>query len=221
MIGSRSGAVPRLLSAPGDERSLARAQAGRSSDGAEVELVAQGEREPSAFVTGRLLDPDGTPRTPKAIWAIRRDQTQTIGDPSRSADQRFRLGPLLAGEYTLLIPIAPGLPDLHRAFVLAEGEELDLGDLALPRCGEARLTLLASDGQPLPAPLQVLLMEDERYGHPFDSTDGRVYGCGPLWPGTYLLRVTSGAAAPAGPVPIEIRAGRRPRPSCASLLRAR
>jgi len=194
-----------VLCAPEDRRrSLPRAVAERVfPDGPELELVVRGERTPSAFLLGRVLDADGNPLRAD-LQACRKGMPDSVGDPAWSAGERFRIGPMLAGEYELSISIEDRTRTM-REFVIEEGEELDLGDVPLPREGEARLTLRGPDGG-APPRFNALLMEG-RYGNLLTSTDGLIFESGPIAPGTYRLLVISGTAAPASPVTIEVRPG--------------
>lgn len=194
------------LFAPEDEyESMPRARAeGVFPDGVEVELVVHGERAPSASLLGRVLDPDGKPVRPKQIWARRMDDLHSVGNPTWSEGERFRIGPLLAGEYDLCMTIELGSPSFNREFVIAEDEEHDLGDLQLPRTGDACLTLHGPDGGPL-AQTAVVCLTEGRFAHVLTSSDGLVFESGPLWPGAYWLRALSGSAAPDQRVSVEIR----------------
>lgn len=174
--------------------------------GADIELVVRGELEPSAFLLGRVLDPAGLPARPSHLSARRKDELDSVGDPAWLEGERFRIGPMLSGEYELSISVA-GFPDFHREFSLAEGEEHDLGDIALARTGSAKLTLRGPGGAPLGKPMSVFLMNHEGLVSRLSSADGVVYESDPLFPGAYSLRIMAGVAAPDQPLSVEIRPG--------------
>jgi RNA polymerase sigma factor (sigma-70 family) len=196
-----------VLCAPEDERRSTPRAVTRNvvPDGPELELVVRGERTPSAYLLGRVLDPDGTPVRPTQMWARRTDDLDSIGAPTWSEGERFRLGPMLAGEYELSLSVE-GLPGLVMELRVEEGEEHDLGDLALPHTGNAVLTLRPPEGGSIEQPFTMLLMHG-RFGCRLTSTDGLTFESDPLWPGKYTLRVQSGNAAPERPVEIEVRPG--------------
>lgn len=197
-----------LVYAPEDENhSQPRARVeGVLAGGASIELVVHGERAPSAFLSGRVLDPDGNPVRPSQLWAYSEDELDSIGDPQWSQGERFRMGPMLAGAYQLSLTVA-GFPGTTLDLELAEGEERDLGDIELSRPGRVELTLRDRDGQPIAEAMSVFLQEAGRFVHRLTSADGLVYGSEALFPGAYQLRIMSGAFAPERPVSIEVRAG--------------
>src|SRR6185503_15838276 len=179
-----------VLYAPEDaDRSQPRARVERvRAGGAELELVARVERRPSAYLMGRILDPDGKPVRPKSIWGRREDELGSVGAPEWSEDERFRLGPLLSGSYQLSFSVE-GFPGSRLDVVLAEGEERDLGDIVLARPGHARITMHGRDGLAIPRTLSAFLQDSHLLVSRLESADGSVFESEPLFPGPYELFV--------------------------------
>jgi len=118
--------------------------------GAEGVEIRVGEHaEPSAFLIGRVLDPGGRPLGDAGIRAL---QTQggsfLLHTRTDAVTGKFRLGPLPAGEYRITVQ-ANGQSDLEaRPQTLAQGAEVDLGDLRLPESGTVLVRVHSKDGAP-------------------------------------------------------------------------
>jgi hypothetical protein len=194
------------LYAPEDaRRSMARAVGVARPGGDEVELVVRTERTPTAFLAGRYVDAEGAPVRPEQLWARRSDELPSAGNPTWTDDHRFRIGPMLAGEYELSASFGDGAPSVLHPFTIAEGEDLELGEIAVPPTGRARLVLTGPDGARLPSTGSLCLTEG-RFMSPLVTRDHEVFESAPLRPGTYWLHGMSGSFVPAGHVEVVIRA---------------
>ncbi|MEE8467883.1 MAG: carboxypeptidase regulatory-like domain-containing protein, partial [Planctomycetota bacterium] len=163
---------------------------------ANIVLRLRPEDHASAFVSGRVVD-EGGPLT--GAWLQIGDGTwigtvgaNTPGTPVSDAAGRFRIGPLPAREFVLVVhPADSRLPTFRSApFSLAPGEERDLGDVALP----PRVTLVGrasfEDGEPAAgALLQVETTDGEYQVFTFGDDGTLEHG---LLPGSYQALVYGG-----------------------------
>lgn len=114
-----------------------------------VEIRVGDDAQPSAFLIGRVLDAGGRPLGDAGILAH-----QTLGVSvflharTDAVTGKFRVGPLPPGVYRITVQ-ANGQSDLETPpEVLAQGAEVDLGDVRLPESGTVLVHLQSKDGAP-------------------------------------------------------------------------
>lgn len=145
---------------------------------------------PSAFITGRVIDPDGRP---VGGADIRVRHTATRITPSHYADAdsgSFRIGPLPPATYELAV-VAKGWPEVRLGRRTIEpGVDIDLGTVRLVTGGSAVLKVKRGDGAALGNCWGEFYAED---GAPvgYLAVEKDVARTGPLAPGRYRVRVES------------------------------
>lgn len=186
----------------------------------ELVLEARPDANPTAFITGRVLDPDGVPIRPQQISAHSRDGKSLLTwsegksfpagplEVSWSDDERFQLGPVAAKAYDLSLTFDGDQPDSIYEITLRDGEVHDLGDIHLQRPGRVALLLSGPDGEKLAEYSTTYLRRPgARYVAFLDSEDDLTYESGELDPGTYRLEVTAANLALDRPCEIEVFPG--------------
>jgi len=195
------------LTAPGSTEARGYVQGVRPGP-EELVLEARPEASPRAFVTGRVLDPDGAPIRPRKITARSRDHRSSVSDVTWSADEHFELGPLEAKPYDVSLTFDGDQPGLNYEVALSDGEVHDLGDIHLQRPGRVELLLRGPDGEPLAEYSTTCLRRPgARYVAVLGSEDGLTYESGEIDPGIYRLEVTAANLALDRPWEIEVFPG--------------
>jgi len=160
---------------------------------ADILITLRSEDRASAFVIGRVVD-EGGPLAGASFQVGDGERLGTVGvntpgTPVSDEAGRFRIGPLPAREFMLVVkPADSTLPTFRSApFSLAPGEVRDLGDLVLP----LRATLVGraffEDGQPAArAALQLDMSDGEQQIFRFGDDGTLERG---LLPGSYQATI--------------------------------
>jgi len=157
-----------------------------------------------AYIEGRVLDPDDSPRANVHAAIVVPGQSSPIetADPKTG---RFRFGPFPAGSYGLRFT-CDDLPTLRiPPHALAPNETLDLGTLHFAAGGTASVQLVSDASLPLPDTRCLIYDDDGTWldSMPFANGAGRTP---PLAAGRYQLQLAlEGFGSKL--VPIDIRAG--------------
>ena len=110
------------------------AQQGVRPPAEELELTVPEQRMPTVFVVGRVQDAQGVPAG-DAMLLLSHGGLALSNGPVEHADGttgEFRVGPLPAGEWTLLVVEVDGTQHRHGPREVLPGETWDLGVLRLP-----------------------------------------------------------------------------------------
>ncbi len=162
----------------------------------EVEIRLPAEAQPSAFVEGTVVLPDGRPARGASVLlgdvAVGLGQSSVV-DPDTG---RFRHGPVKPGLYRIVVK-AEGHADLQGADLeLLAGETRDVGVLMLAVPSRVRVTLEVPPGEETcRIDCSIRAMPSDRRLHRFSMLDDacRVRETEPLPPGEYELVVTGGS----------------------------
>ncbi|MEM7200384.1 MAG: sigma-70 family RNA polymerase sigma factor [Planctomycetota bacterium] len=102
--------------------------------GVDLDVIVGRSELPNARIAGRLVDPQGAPRSAVRVIAAPTAHPRIGRIASKAdADGRFALGPLPAGRYALLVRVGRTAPVSLGEFDLAPAAKLDLGELVAPR----------------------------------------------------------------------------------------
>lgn len=108
----------------------------------EVTFTVRAPTLPSAFVTGILVDGDGTPLGGQTVVVTGSGRAST-----ESKTGRFEVGPLAAGEHRIVRSLQQMI-NAHQSssplasFVVEEGQTLDLGEIKAPATGSVLVRIL-------------------------------------------------------------------------------
>lgn len=152
----------------------------------DLELVVPTSAQPTARVTGRVLDSAGN--VPAGASVVLAPGPHTGGVPvPLAADGHFRLGPTRPGPGVLTIWTRDHAPLETEVFTLRAGQELDLGTLRLEAPGYLEVQARGLDS-PLPptAIAGLTLLRAERWAGSVQFQDG-LGRSGPLAPGEYVV----------------------------------
>jgi protocatechuate 3,4-dioxygenase beta subunit len=115
----------------------------------EVALVLRAAARPSAFLIGKVLDPEGMPAETAHLVMSGLETKYPEKDGS------FRIGPLSPGRYRLEVKLGEH-PHLSRQGELIANETADLGTIQVHRGGRLQASLRKPDGTPCPASIRVV-----------------------------------------------------------------
>jgi RNA polymerase sigma-70 factor (ECF subfamily) len=191
--GTSIGHMPRVI-----ERGV--------STGSSVVLTAPHGWDSEAWISGRTVDENGSPLREGQVSAKHRESGYSESTHTLTADGGFKVGPLQAGHYTVLV-FPKDLPGIEVSVPeeLTASETRDIGTIRTRARGRCELRLTMSDGSPVDTPILVL-REHGLFGHPLEGKDGVLFRSEDLYEGTYTL-VINGARIATIERPVEIRAG--------------
>lgn len=170
-----------------------------------VELWLPALPTADAYVTGRFLTIRGEPLARVVVSGRQPGAGSSVAAES-TADGTFRVGPFVAGEWTLRIH-APGRPTLQRTAIVVAGQVNDLGDVQI--------------GDPVPVEISVRKPPDlggammaQVTGSGIDEIRAPIVGrrvdLPPLGPGEYVIQIM-GENVPWEVRPFTLAAGRETR----------
>lgn len=152
-----------------------------------------------AFLDGRTLAPDGRPE-PKISISGSEVEFRSWARAESQADGRFRLGPLLAGDWKVRF-VSSTHPELLRQIRLSAGQTLDLGNLQFEPAADVDVRVRAPGGW----------VEACLWGPGFTGARQRVDGgrvlLPPLGPGRYRLEI-AGESMPCEVRDLDLVVGR-------------
>lgn len=184
----------------------------------EVLVRVTPETRPTAFIRGRIVDPQGTPVESARItlFPLGHDilSMRGIEEVSAVGTGEFHLGPYLAGRWQLKME-AFGYPVSWTGVrELRPGQELDLGTIQLVQGGSIVIKLRREDGTEVGHPFLSLSVGATWQSIQSPEIEGESVLIGPLPPGPYRLAVIGGREDLAAVdltanevLPFEIRAG--------------
>lgn len=184
----------------------------------EVLVRVTPETRPSAYVRGRIVDPQGRPvESARITLFLSRDDflnVRGIEEASDAGTGEFRLGPYVAGRWRVKID-AFGYPTSHLGYHgLLPGQDLDLGTIRLQQGGSIVIRLRRDDGTEVGYPSLSLAVAPKWHNIQTPEIEGESVILGPLPPGSYRL-VVRGEPADQNPrtardqFAFEIRAGEK------------
>jgi hypothetical protein len=176
----------------------------------DVVITVKDRDLPSAYVTGRVLDPDGRPVDGASIQVRQTAMRMTPNHFNDAATGAFRVGPLPPADYEIVIE-AKGWPAVRIGRKSVEpGAELDLGTIRLVVAGSASLKVKRADGAPVVNCWGEVYAEDGAMVASLAAEDD-VAKTGPLAPGRYRARVEASRSASelrVAIVPFEVQGGK-------------
>lgn len=182
----------------------------------EITLEVDAARLPSAFVTGRVLDPDGRPVGGAEVLVMTADSSWGGGHAMRSTDDgRFRSPAVPPGPWYLTVQAAGFAPHNAPARPLAAGATGDFGDLVLVRGTTLVVTLQPEAGIALTS--CVVGIADAVVGLGSSKPERGVVRFAPLAPGDYTITAYAEGAALR---PLRVHVGDEPVTSVDLPLRA-
>ncbi|MGH9361717.1 MAG: MSCRAMM family protein, partial [Thermoanaerobaculia bacterium] len=131
----------------------------------EVVLALLPAARPSAFIIGKLLDPEGSPAEAARLMV------RGISVIYPEKDGSFRIGPLPAGQHCVEVRLGD-LPPVTRTRELGVDETADLGTIRLLRGGRVEARVRKSDGAPVRCSIRVLGVEGDSWLVMEYSSDG-------------------------------------------------
>jgi RNA polymerase sigma factor (sigma-70 family) len=175
----------------------------------DVVITVKDRDLPSAYVTGRVLDPDGRPVDGASIQVRQTAMRMTPNHFNDAATGAFRVGPLPPADYEIVIE-AKGWPAVRIGRKSVEpGAELDLGTIRLVAGGSVALKVKRADGTPVGNCWGEVYAEDGAMVCCL-AAENDVARTGPLAPGSYRVRVEATRSASDGwiaVVPVDVRRG--------------
>lgn len=159
-------------------------------DGDDVELQLAVDRPAGAFLVGRVTQA-GVGGLVGAEVSLRGATGGAYRAKITTTDGAFELGPLPSGTYTARILGAGTLLRVLTGVTVAGDERKDLGEVALPGFGGAKLRLHGAEGVQLDG-LLLFAVDDQHENHKLNSAGGGVYEDAQLLAGRYTLRTFGG-----------------------------
>lgn len=154
-----------------------------------LEVVVPEAERPSAFLSGRLVDAAGAPRSGAFVSAVRapRPSDRPAVAFASEADGSFRIGPLGPGPWVLETPARSGTRALLAERVLAPGDEVDVGEVRAAGEGFVKVSLKRGARAPRSQRIEVFDRLSRRVATLRPAAD--FAASGPLAPGAYTLRL--------------------------------
>ncbi len=173
--------------------------------GGNVVLTAPHGWDSEAWISGKVVDENGSPIHEGNVSAQNRESRFSSSVHTFAADGGFKVGPLPPGHYDVHVypKDLPGI-DVPVPEELAASEVRDVGTIRTRARGRCELRLTMSDGSPVDTPFIVL--QEGTLGHPLEGKDGVLFRSEELYEGTYTL-VVNGVRITTIETNIEIRAG--------------
>jgi hypothetical protein len=153
--------------------------------GQRIDIVITEAELPSAWITGRVLGPDGDPARGARI-SIRPQGAHWPRLFTVEPDGGFRVGPLPSSLYDVRIVCTDGTQVLFDRLTLGPSDERDLGTVDLEEPGTVEVALPAATAAK--PPIVRVLQADRRCSAPC-SREGRALRIHPLAPGDYVLEI--------------------------------
>lgn len=176
----------------------------------EIVLRVSAATEPSARVSGRLVDARRSPVTNASVSAVSLALGRALPRVSADAGGRLDLGPLSPGSYELYFD-AKDYPGRHLGtYELSPRQMLDLGEIVLDDPSRVHGRILCATGAPARAALVHLIsLREHAQRLELTTREDGSYESGPLQPGSYALLVRAQGCA-ASRVTFEAVSGKDP-----------
>ncbi len=146
---SNCNEVPHTVSTQlGDSPASVAQEEVRPGSGEVTVVIRPGDR-PSAFITGKIVDPDGKPAETAQIVM------HGLSTIYPEKDASFRIGPLPPGRHQFDVLLGEH-PRIRRGCELTENETADLGTIQVHRGGRVQARLRKPDGTPCPCSVRIM-----------------------------------------------------------------